>query len=621
MEFGGQNPIKLSEYYTNASDGYTNGVAGLPGSGSTINVSSFRGKGPLAGLYPFTTFTFTNAGATGRNGPTLAQCRSAYASASWTQDAANLSMTTQGIQVWKVPTTGVYEIRAVGATGGNTNEPTAPVGNPADLRGRFNLARGQFICVLVGQSGWQGDNRPGWGGGGGTFVVKSDNTPLIVAGGCGSTHTGITASSAWQSATTGTSGAMGFSSGTPTWTAGYGATGGQGGDGAGFQGNGTMGNGSTNQPYQAGLTLEAPKSFTNGGVGGTLGGGFGGGGSVTNTWGGGGGGYSGGQGATTASPYTGGGGGSYNGGSSVVNALLNNEVTRMAHGFATITLVAVVPAYYTSSSGHMMYYTWKAMTAELKSLANMNTSTVIREYSGLMACWNIVHDKDLDSNVFYCMPETTRVLHRMTFAKGGTSVTTEVIMTYNRTIRSVLGACYAPACMGVPNGAFIIGGFDQSVIHVLEFDASKNVSFSYTVPYTSEVYGTEVIPMQASGFSQHFAVAYTRGSKQLSSFTVDLSNKTWGNRYDITYTGGTTGPSNGLGMLYYPIGKPIVTGDADTSTNRIALNDSSSPTLYVYTITQNGDALNFTWLKMVAMQPPNGGYPYHLSTAAYNSML
>jgi hypothetical protein len=43
-EFGGTNPISLSEYYTNAGSGFTAGIAGLPAIGSVIRISNFHGK-------------------------------------------------------------------------------------------------------------------------------------------------------------------------------------------------------------------------------------------------------------------------------------------------------------------------------------------------------------------------------------------------------------------------------------------------------------------------------------------------------------------------------------------------------------------------------------------------
>jgi hypothetical protein len=45
--FGGENPINLSEYYSNASTNYTVGVSGIPNIGSQISLSQFRGKSKI----------------------------------------------------------------------------------------------------------------------------------------------------------------------------------------------------------------------------------------------------------------------------------------------------------------------------------------------------------------------------------------------------------------------------------------------------------------------------------------------------------------------------------------------------------------------------------------------
>lgn len=284
-----------------------------------------------------------------------------------------------------------------------------------------------------------------------------------------------------------------------------------------------------------------------------------------------------------------------------------------------------LPSYYTNSSGYIMNQPgYTATTLQLKTLANISSNVVIRTYSALNGAWTTIHDKDLDSNVWYNMPESTRVLYKYTLAKGGTTLTTATLGTYTGATTSVLGACYAPAVMwggATSYGAFIIGGFNQAVLHVLEFNSTKTGwSNSYTVTYTSEVYGTEVIPKAASGFSSDFGVAYTRGSKQMSSWVVNMATRSWTNRKDNSYTGGTNGPSNGCGMIYYPIGKPIFTGDPDTSTNRLAMNDTSTANLYVWTVTQSGTDLVWTYLKTVNIGLGNAYYPYNMSQNTYDSI-
>lgn len=43
-EFGGSNPISISEYYNNSTTGYVSNISGIPTSGSAISISQFYGK-------------------------------------------------------------------------------------------------------------------------------------------------------------------------------------------------------------------------------------------------------------------------------------------------------------------------------------------------------------------------------------------------------------------------------------------------------------------------------------------------------------------------------------------------------------------------------------------------
>ena len=139
-------------------------------------------------LYTFTGHTFTNAGAIGRNGPTLSTVRTAYSGVSWAQDTTNnyLNMTTQGIQLWTVPQTGSYTFRAIGAGSEYAN---VNGGQGVDISTTVNLTKGEVIRILVGQKG--SANNSG-GGGGATYAVKSDGTAIIVAGGGGGAFNGST---------------------------------------------------------------------------------------------------------------------------------------------------------------------------------------------------------------------------------------------------------------------------------------------------------------------------------------------------------------------------------------------------------------------------------------------
>ena len=277
----------------------------------------------------------------------------------------------------------------------------------------------------------------------------------------------------------------------------------------------------------------------------------------------------------------------------------------------TPTPSGAVPNYYTQNSGFLMYQPgYTSANLQLKSTMHISTATSIRTYTGIPAgAWTIIHDKDLDSNIFYSMVQGTRVLTRSVLAKGLSTVTNSTLTTYNGISVQVLGACYAPACMWTSTmyGAFVIGGFTSSNIGVLEFNAQKVIASTYTVSYLNEVYGTEMIPKSASGFSNDFAVAYTRSGKIMSSWTVDMLNRSWTNRFDNLYSSGVTGPSNGDGMIFYPIGKLIHPGDTTSNVNRIAMNDT-------------GSALTWSSIKTVPIAD-NGGYPYHLSHTALSSII
>ena len=66
-------------------------------------------------IYAQTTYTFTNAGATGRYGPTQSQVNSTYSSGNSLN--GSVTVNTQGIQEWTVPANGTYTIEVWGARG------------------------------------------------------------------------------------------------------------------------------------------------------------------------------------------------------------------------------------------------------------------------------------------------------------------------------------------------------------------------------------------------------------------------------------------------------------------------------------------------------------------------
>jgi len=283
-------------------------------------------------------YSFTNAGATGRNGPTQAQVNSAYTA---TTLAGAVTISGSGVQLWTVPTTGNYRIQAIGAGGGGTKG-----GNGASMTGEFSLTSGAVLKVVVGQTGvGVSDGNSRSGGGGGSYVATNANSPLIVGGGGGGaalTGTGWNPSFGGDGSTNPSPGlTSGGSSGT-----GESGCGGKGQGGAGFNSNGS-GSVTTNAN---GVAVSPAQAFVNGSIGGTGGsdqcsntiggmafGGFGGGGGGGNG-GGGGGGYFGGTGGDNQAPTgqydSGDGGGSFNSGSNQTNQVASN---RNQNGSVTIT--------------------------------------------------------------------------------------------------------------------------------------------------------------------------------------------------------------------------------------------------------------------------------------------
>lgn len=318
-----------------------------------------------APLYAFSSHTFTNCGATGRSGPTLNQCKTAYATAPWSANSSYLNL-SGGIESWTAPSTGLYQITAAGAVGVGA---AIVRGRGAIIQATVTLTKGSVYRILVGQAGSNGSGGSG-GGGGGTFFTDAANNPIVVAGGGGGATNDIGTNNTLNGQTT-TSGA------TNSDSSALGGTNGGGGNsstytggGAGFTGNGTQP--SSGSGY-AGYAL----SFINGGTGGptsnTAFGGFGGGGGTHgNTGGGGGGGgYSGGAGGPNyTGPHNGGGGGSFviagatniatsNGaydGSSVGITNLNQYngtygSASIAHGYLTITNLNSISVQVSSVSG------------------------------------------------------------------------------------------------------------------------------------------------------------------------------------------------------------------------------------------------------------------------------
>ncbi len=347
------------------------------------------------------TYTFTNCGAAGLNGPTQLQVNGAYGT---TNLNGLVTVTTQGIQQFTVPITMGYRIQADGAQGG------VSWGLGARMIGEFTLTAGTVLNIAVGQQGSSSNSSHGSGGGASFVAINGATVPLIVAGGGGGRGANSSAVMAYNHGTTATAGQ------TPPG-GGPGGTGGGGGAAANGATGGTSvtpGGGSTSSTwasggggfYTAGGTysnniLNGGRPFLNtagplGGdpavAGGNAAGGFGGGGGCGDR-GAGGGGFSGGAGATN-NAEGGGGGGSFNSGVNQVNTSGINSgngrviITELC--FISLTASGAYPNAPSICSGNsttlttnaVSNYTWSDGSSASTSIVVSPTATTVYSVIG-----------------------------------------------------------------------------------------------------------------------------------------------------------------------------------------------------------------------------------------------
>jgi len=140
------------------------------GGQETVTTAPKIQQNSYPGLYPFSTFTFTSLGNTGRTGPTS----NTYPTVPWT-DASQWYI-RKGVQYWTVPANGVYQVTAAGAAG---------EANGRIIQGLVSFYEGQVLKLLVGQNpvpGGISDNVTA-GAGGGSFVSTDANVPILVGAG------------------------------------------------------------------------------------------------------------------------------------------------------------------------------------------------------------------------------------------------------------------------------------------------------------------------------------------------------------------------------------------------------------------------------------------------------
>ena len=140
-------------------------------------------------MFPFSSFNFTNAGATGREGPTLAKLVAdpGYQAQNWTQDPRYLNETVQGVQIFTVPRTGIYDFTVAGAQGGGPNVQGCAGGLGAQITVQAQLTIGDKISIVIGQAGTSQGEAPYIiaSGGGGSYVFLPTGSLLAAAGGGG----------------------------------------------------------------------------------------------------------------------------------------------------------------------------------------------------------------------------------------------------------------------------------------------------------------------------------------------------------------------------------------------------------------------------------------------------
>jgi hypothetical protein len=369
--------VKISS--TNISSNLTTIGLKQPASYPTPTLITNDSSIVSASLYSFTSFQFTNAGALGNTGPTLANCLSSYNTVTypWLNNTAYFNVVTQGIQLWTVPATGTYRLTLKGGDGGGANSASYNNRYPgagAVIITDVTLTGGTVLSIVVGQTPNCGSSTlSGTGGGGGTWIYTGSigGAGLIaVAGGGGgwghgsnATNGGIglggsstnssTSNSingnvvaaadsvSYQGNGTGASNGTGYGGGLAT-TGQYGS----GAGGAGWLSVGTSTNGTSGPGggQSGGYPSQGGQQWVGGTGGANNAGGFGGGGGSNGNGSasGGGGGYTGGPaGNDWSGSYWGnaGGGGSYWTGSLVSATAGANGIAyaSVTHGYVTIT--------------------------------------------------------------------------------------------------------------------------------------------------------------------------------------------------------------------------------------------------------------------------------------------
>jgi hypothetical protein len=483
-----------------------------------------------------TSYTFTSCGATGQQGPNQGQVNTAYAS---TNLQNNVTVSGLGVQQWTVPITGVYGIRAVGASGGSISVSCGNTmgGYGASMSGEFNLTAGQVILVLVGQKGLT--NGEDGGGGGGSFVTTSNSVALVVAGGGGGASNNITQCGPSQNLTgvnastntAGTAGALGGGIGGTNGSGGTNNIGGGGTAGGGFLTNGV---GGTSTPGFA---------FMNGGTGSTGSsnnhGGFGGGGCGWSPGGngGGGGGYSGGgtggQYTSPASYQGGGGGGSFNSGTNQVNGI----ATVHGDGYVVITRLCMLNLSLTGGLSQGALCSGSSATLTSDGISNYSWSTGATSASIVIS-------------------PTTTTSYSLTAMSPSNCITTAVItvtvsgsvpsLTVVNTASTSAGICPNRTVNLTASGAlsYTWSGGSQTVTNGVTF--SPTLAAHYTVTGANGC-GTSTAVTSVSVHPLPVITPVASSNTLCSGSQLTLTAQ--GNASTYTWTGGSVSFTNGIGFV------------------------------------------------------------------------
>ena len=149
--------------------------------------------------------TFDTCGANGARGPTAAQCSARDFIRRNLNATMPVTVTSGGVQQFRIPNSGFYRFTAFGAAGGfggalGPLSVSTVGGRGAVVASTVYLVKNTLINMVIGQSGTyrstccRGPDTLGGGGGGGTFVwVDKTQFPIVAAAGGGGSPSIITA--------------------------------------------------------------------------------------------------------------------------------------------------------------------------------------------------------------------------------------------------------------------------------------------------------------------------------------------------------------------------------------------------------------------------------------------